>query len=304
MKQNKSKGTALLSALMMVVVISSILTIWIYQTQFHIKKIRIEIENQQAQWIANGAKAWGALLLKEYRFKKTNPILATLSGQSIDIPKNWKMTAKLIDAQSRFNLNNLQEQQQRISFYLLLEQQLKKQKNIPFEIIYYGSIAKVDTAFKSKKNKGPQNVNHFNEPSTDEFSTLGEWLNVKGVNGKIFRHMKPFLTVLPESMPININTAPKEILKTLKPNLKDKDVDKIIFVRGDKGFTSQNELYAILESLKIPAQNITIFSQYFWVEVDITTPTHRHIQSEYLFLRRLSKKEIPSIKLIQQLNLL
>lgn len=116
--------------------------------------------------------------------------------------------------------------------------------------------------------------------------------------------MQPLLTVLPESMPININTAPKEILKTLKPNLKDKDVDKIIFVRGDKGFTSQNELYAILESLKIPAQNVTIFSQYFWVEVDITTPTHRHIQSEYLFLRRLSKKEIPSIKLIQQLNLL
>lgn len=302
--RNKSSGTALLSALMMVVIISSVLTMWIYQTQFHIKKTHIEIENQQAQWIANGAKSWGALLLKQYRFKKTEPILATLSGKSIDIPKNWKMTAKLIDAQSFYNLNNLQENQQRIGFFLLLQHVLKNKKNVNLENIYYGSIAKVDAGFHRKLNQTQKNINRLKESSLEKFSTLGEWQEINGVNEQILKHMRPYLTVLPESTPININTCPKEILKSLKPDLKDRDVEKIIFARGNKGFRSQNELFAILESFKIPVQNVTIYSQYFWVEVNIITPSHRHIQSEYLFLRRLSKKEVPTIKLIQQLNLL
>lgn len=308
MTSNKSsirqQGTALLSALMMVIVIASILTIWVYQTQFHIKKMHLELENQQAQWIANGAKSWAAVLLKKYRFKTSQPILATLSGKTIDLPKNWKLSAKLIDAQSRFNLNNLEEQPQRILFYLLLENLLKKEKNSPLEQIFYGTLAKLDPTFNRREKNNHRQSNETNENIMGTYATLGEWAQIKGVTPQIYKIMAPYLTVLPESLPLNINTCPKEIIKALKPGLKDKDVERIMFARGDKGFRSQDELFAILETFKIPVQNVTIFSQYFWVEVEITTPTHRHIQTEYLFVRRLSKKETPTIKLIRQFNLL
>jgi len=300
----RQQGTALLSALMMVIVIASILTISVYQTQFHIKKVQLEMENQQAQWIANGAKSWAAVILKKYQFKTTQPILAKLSGKNIDLPKNWKLSAKLIDAQSRFNLNNLEEQPQRILFYLLLENLLKKEKNVPLEQIFYGTLAKLDPAFNHREKNNHAPLNEPNENITGSYATLGEWGKIKGVNSQIYKIMAPFLTVLPESLPLNINTCPKEIIKALKPKLSDTDVERIIFARGDKGFRSQDELFTILETFKIPVQNVTIFSQYFWVEVDITTPTHRHIQTEYLFVRRLSKKETPTIKLIRQFNLL
>jgi general secretion pathway protein K len=300
----RQQGTALLSALMMVIVIASILTIWVYQTQFHIKKMHLALENQQAQWIANGAKSWAAVTLKKYRFKTTQPILATLSGKTIDLPKNWKLSAKLIDAQSRFNLNNLEEQPQRILFYLLLENLLKKEKNVPLEQIFYGTLAKLDPTFDQHQKNNHRSLNAPHQKIMDSYATLGQWLQIKGVNPQIYKVMAPFLTVLPDSLPLNINTCPKELIKALKPGLKDKDVERILFARGDKGFRSQDELFAILETFKIPVQNVTIFSQYFWVEVDITTPTHRHIQTEYLFVRKLSKKETPIISLIQQFNLL
>ena len=302
MKFNPPKhltGSALISALIVVLFISSIISLWIHQSKNEIRQQQVNLENQQALLLVEGFNVWAIQSLKRKSFHRTSPILATFQNGQLPLPPGWKASANVVDAQSQFNINNIGERDMQMMFFLLLKKILKNNKNAPLKQIFYNTIQRIN----------PSQITTTSNPSHPESSQLegipmvniSEWRQIKGVTPEIYQNMKPYMTALPEATPINLNTCDEKLVSVLKPDLKKEDVKKILFAKGDEGFKKIDELFGVMQDMKLPAQNITINSQYFWLNITIQTASKRRILYQNLIYRRLTPKgHSPFISVLKQ----
>ena len=291
---NLEFGTALINALLLVLFISSTISLWLHQTKNQIFQQTRIIENQQAYQLEEAANIWASQVLKTKFFHETNPELTCIDENLIHLPKHWRMSEKLFDAQSKFNINSVSERSMQISFVLLMEEILKDTSKAKLKDIFLATLAWVDPALN------PGKINNINgyyakakppyQSGGQNLSAISEWKKVYQVTPKIYQSMLPYITALPESTPININTCNETILRILKPGLKKEEIKKIMFARGDDGFKNNGELFSILEEFKIPVQNTTILSQYFWLDIVIISPSKHKTHIKNLFYRRLTPK--------------
>ena len=289
---HKAKGSALISALMLILMIASVCTLWVTQTHYQIRLFRAKEEQRSAMLLSQALKFWAVGQLQDRKIQQTSPIIAKTDGKKFALPTGWQAKASIVDAQSIFNINSIVEKNLKISYFLLLKNLLPK---TDVQEIFFSSIswiqhnAKSDSynAFYAQQNPPYQN-------SEQTIISLNELNYIKGFTPSIIQQLKPYLTALPESTPININTASEKIIGILKPNLKKEDIKKIMYVRGEKGFKSSAALFDILESFKIPPANVTINSQYFWLDYELISPTHQKLSGKCLFYRPLiEKKALP-----------
>jgi general secretion pathway protein K len=56
-------------------------------------------------------------------------------------------------------------------------------------------------------------------------------LTVKGVTPAVVERLRPFVTVLPQATPVNVNTAPAEVLAALVPNMSVSEANTLIVRR-------------------------------------------------------------------------
>jgi general secretion pathway protein K len=254
---------------------------------FHAKE-----EQQRAILLSQATHIWAVIQLQGRKIQQTSPIIASTNGQTFALPKDWRIKATLIDAQSVFNINSIVEQNQKLSYFLLLKQLLPKQD---IQEIFFSGVSWLQHNSKSDNFNAFYAQQHPPYQSSEQImQSLDELRYIKGFTTEIILKLKPYLTALPESTPININTANEEVLGILKPNLKKEDLKKIIYSRGEKGFKSSAALFDILESFKIPPANVTINSQYFWLDYELISPTHQKLSGKCLFYRPLiEKKALP-----------
>jgi general secretion pathway protein K len=290
----KQQGSALISALLLVLVIASVTTAWISQTHYHIQFQALVNENNQARWLAESAKMTAIQLLKRKSFNQTNPIIAKFNHTQLPLPPKWKLEAQLIDAQAKLNLNTLTEQSLRLSFYILMKNVLQNERNVNLDQIYYATISWIAPhIFKNRFELYQKEYAKAKPPyqaGGQPMQTLEEFYAVAGVTPSIYKKLEPYITVLPESVPINLNTCDEKLIKSLRPGLKDAQVKRLLFARGVKGFRTINELFAVLEEFKIPVQNVTTKSQYFFLDVTLISPHQRRFKTRYLLYRKLVDK--------------
>jgi len=286
---HKQQGFALISALILILMIASICTLWITKTHYQVKLFHAKEEQQRAILLSQATHIWAVIQLQGRKIQQTSPIIASTNGQTFALPKDWRIKATLIDAQSVFNINSIVEQNQKLSYFLLLKQLLPKQD---IQEIFFSSVSWLQHNSKSDNFNAFYAQQHPPYQSSEQImQSLDELRYIKGFTTEIILKLKPYLTALPESTPININTANEEVLGILKPNLKKEDLKKIIYSRGEKGFKTSGELFEILESFQIPVSNVTINSQYFWLHYELMSPSHHNYRGKALFYRPLIEKK-------------
>lgn len=96
-------------------------------------------------------------------------------------------------------------------------------------------------------------------PSNRSLETVEELQAVRGISPSPFERLRGFITVYPDSpaspsTPVNINTAPREVLMALDDRITPELADRIIRRRKDEPFRSPAELATVpgLESIAIP----------------------------------------------------
>ena len=71
--------------------------------------------------------------------------------------------------------------------------------------------------------------------------SVTELMLVKGFDRNAIDKLLPYVSVLPEPTPININTAPLEVLRSLARDLTTADAEALAEGRGDKGYENVAE---------------------------------------------------------------
>lgn len=178
-----------------------------------------------------------------------------------------QLSGGIFDLQARFNLNNLIEKKSIPTLMHLISHTYSKatgqeRANIALGVKHWllaydlGRGEDIYTSYYLSQ-KPPYYPSHQLIKSKSEFRLI------KDVSAPAYIALEPFITALPESTSININTAPKQILMSLGDGLSDAQANELITARGEDGITDLKEINELLKKFNIPSDQITIESQYY-----------------------------------------
>lgn len=266
----KKKGSALISALFIMTLVAIAATAMSTRLQLDIYRTRLTINSDKLYLASQAVSFWA---MDELVHKKNPFLTGDIYGKVANFPTKLQrlypdtlIEGALYDLQARFNLNNLTDKKYQALFLQLLE--LASLQTTPDERKELTS-ATTNWLMPYQPGVGNELFSYYLRqkpsyyPSQQLMQSVSELRLIKGINAKLYQKLLPYVIALPESTPININTAPKQLLMTLGNGLNEEQVHELLAARGKKGISDLRELYPILEKLNIRNDQITIESQYF-----------------------------------------
>lgn len=98
-------------------------------------------------------------------------------------------------------------------------------------------------------------------------SDVSELMLVKGMEFENFQKLKPFITVLPSSTSLNINTIPAEIYSTLDSGL---NAEKFIADREKDPYSSLEDYKKRMDHPALIEKGLTVSTEYFHASGQVT----------------------------------
>jgi len=274
-KLKQQRGVALITVLLIMVLIIISTTAMHARQELDVRRTVNELNRAQALLYLRGAEYLSMSVLKEDAKKNKYDTLeedwaTVLPPFPVD---GGSIGGVLEDLSAKFNINNLVDAKGKISkvdygrFKRLLRN-LKLDEEIADAVVDW--IDKDDTplpggaeeGFYLSKDKLPYRTANRLIVSTTEL------LQIKGIDFKTYKKLKPFITVLPERNKINVNTAVKGVLRMLADQVTDASAEELIKARDKKGyknigdFRTQPAFSGLTDSDKV-LKDIAVKSNYF-----------------------------------------
>ena len=309
MLKNKQQnlGSALLSALFIMTLVAIAATAMSSRLQLDISRTRLTIQSDKLYLASQSVTFWAidALTKNSKKFTSYNEDGALLSfPQKLqdDYP-GINVVGSLYDLQALFNINNLLDMKFQPLALQLLEHTLDNKKDTDNKLIvnamiqwikpYQAQHQQQELSDYYLKQNPPYKPNYHPMQSTSELRLI------YGINRSDYKKLLPFVTALPETTPINLNTAPKTILAILGNGLNAEQVDEIDENRSKKEGVDPKTLGLLLKRLDIPSEQVTLESSYF---LAIATATNDDANLMiYTTLKRSKNKDgVISIAIINQ----
>ena len=276
------QGIAIISVLIVIALISASVSLMLQRFGRDLKQTQFIVTHTQSLNHLYSLEAWAKsiLLSDDLSVDSLDEVWAT-SITPIQVP-GGTVYAKLNDLQSRLNLNNLIDLETNIyspqyrSFFYdcinLINTQLQQQ-------------LMADTIFSYVVSQSPK-------PKL--FEQSAEIRKIKSISAKDYIKIKPLLTALPRLTPININTASKEILSCIHPQLSGSLVNKVIQKRKIKAFGIMDEFWTFTHTLlpnltldeikeNFPVKFVNTVSDYFLLETRIVLEKNKLIGRTILY---------------------
>lgn len=291
------RGAALLTAMIIVTVVSTLAAGMAWQQWRAVQVEAAERTQTQAQWILQGALDWSRMILREdartggvddltepWATPLAESRLSTFlaadrpAGDAADDGPDAFLSGRIEDAQARYNLRNL-IQQGRISKAELhtltrLCEYLGLSADVALRIADAlrratpgaatetppgeagGDLARLDSA---PTGGGGAPVTPLLPPSVDE---LG-WL---GLSPALVQRLRPYLVLLPRETPVNLNTAPKEVIAAVLPGADLAGAQRLVQARRQKHLKSPEEVRQILGERAIAdVRRVSVNTNFFVV---------------------------------------
>lgn len=269
------RGAALLTAMIIVALVATLAAAMVWQQWRAVQVEAAERARAQSTWILRGALDFALLILKEdakgtrtttaltepwatpLEESRLSTFLAVDKANADDGPEAF-LSGNITDAQARFNLTNLVVAEGKVfkrnSDALLVMQRLCSAIGVDASVA--GRIADGLVAAKTVVN-GPATAAPL-EPKTVSQLT---WL---GIDAATVQALQPFVVILPESTPVNVNTAPKEVLAAVA-NIDPASAERLVQSRQRTPFQSIPLFQQQVAAPNMPTSGYDVRSSYFEV---------------------------------------
>jgi general secretion pathway protein K len=189
--------------------------------------------------------------------------------------ENGELAGRIEDQQGLFNLNNLVRNGKLDVTQYARFQRLLSMLGLPGDLA--GALADWLDADRIPQPAGGAEDAYYgglaqpyltaNAPLTD----LDELALVRGFDLGVRARLAPFVTALPGTTALNVNTAPAEVLAAVVDGL-DLDSARLLVARRDGIFYRNNAdfLSQLGQDATVPAQDIRVGSDYFLVTLRVT----------------------------------
>ena len=252
----RQRGLALLLSMLIVVIATTLAVNILYEETFTIRKTAHITLNDRAALYAIGLEDWARIYLEQDREESNIDSLDEYWATGIPgLPiEGGYLTGFVEDEQARINLNSLVLSEIALTrFQRLCDNLDVDNRFIPALLDWID--ADFDIRFPDGMEENYQDYRVANRDMVD----VSELLLVENVTPEIYDSLKPFITVLPGTATINVNTMSAEVFKTLAPDL---DVTAFLEAREDEPFDSIDEFVERLQA-PIPVDGLSVDTQYF-----------------------------------------
>jgi len=254
MKADSQRGVALLTILLLVVSITVVAGAMLASQKIAIRRSGLLFDqNQLLQDIDAGQQLAVTMIRADANLNDTDstqdiwakPVPPyTLGTHSIGI--------EIRDEASRFNINNLYQNGAVDSNALAVFQRLLTQLNLAPDIAiavldYQDADSEVyqDGGDESTVYNQQSNSSVDNDLPNQRLVNIDQLQNVKGINAEVLAVLRPYITVVPHYLPINMNTASPVILAALIDGATSQQMQTIVDLREKQVVESIDEIWQL-----------------------------------------------------------
>ena len=250
------RGAALLLAMLIMTLVATITAGMVWQQTRAVQVEAAERARTQAAWILSGALDWARLILREDL--RTNPrrgrtfdsldepwatplaearlstFLATDKDNNVDTGPEAFLSGAIVDAQSRWNLRNLFDEQG---------------KPLPVEVAALARLCalaglpghcaeRITEALRASQWPAGEDETRVAALAPTRLEELA-WV---GIDVGTIERLAPWVVLLRVRTPVNVNTAPAEVLMAAIDGLDPGSAARLVQARQRKPFANLDEV--------------------------------------------------------------
>jgi general secretion pathway protein K len=266
--KRRARGFAVIMAMLVVALAATVAAFMAWQQSLWIRQAENLGNLAQADSIARSAGRWmQAMLAEDARDKDAKYESLLLSGTLPAVPvERGQASVRLFDMESRFNVNNLVQQNKPspadVDAFRRLLQSLDIDPDITNALIDW-----IDADGVTTFPGGAEDADYLaldppyraaNQPLID----IEELARVKGFSADVIAKLQPFVTALPAPSQINLNSVSAEVLAAYIPKLTLDDARELVAARDAKPFKDTGDAKQRYPSLQFP-DSFAVGTQYF-----------------------------------------
>ena len=293
-KPQRQRGVALLATLILTLAVTIILGNIFYRHQIEVSQAAGALHSDQAVLLAISAESWARDLLSATNDDVKTDHFEEDWAQAIPfLPVDGGTVAGcIVDLQSRFNLNSLsgytisplQREMAGEKFgHARAWENLLQSLDIPVDGSRVAVI--IDWLDKDNSSINPSGAERSEYslydpprfPHNDLISDTGELAAMQGYSLRDLQILSPWITALPLTTPVNINTASEQMLLALSDGMGIEFVD---LVTAGRPYANLTEFYAAINQylmigeqqvqLRWPATLIGVKTSFFQLNIEVT----------------------------------
>jgi general secretion pathway protein K len=267
-------GAALLAAMIIVTLVVTLAAAMVWQQWRAVQVESAERARVQAAWILNGALDWARLILREdarsgrptaltepwatpLAEARLSTFLALDSSNTEGGPDAF-LSGSITDAQSRYNLTNLVDQGKTVAAEIAALERLCQSVGVADDVATRIATGLRDATFPAAAGDAAATA-----PLRPRSIAQLSWL---GIEADTIRALEPYVTLLPVRTPVNVNTAPREVLAAAVKGLDLATAERLVQTRQRDPFKTIGAVEAQLPSLApLNPQQLGVQSNYFEV---------------------------------------
>ncbi|MBL8316651.1 MAG: type II secretion system minor pseudopilin GspK [Rubrivivax sp.] len=303
------RGAALLLAMVIVALVAAVTAGMVWQQTRAVQVEAAERARAQAGWILSGALDWARLILREdLRNNRSNAqphdsldepwatplaearlstFLAADKDNNVDAGPEAFISGSISDVQARFNLRGL----------LASDGKALPPQQAALDRLCGQAGAPTDTA--QRIVQGLQAA-LFPEAEATASTAAGPplrpgrladlaWL---GIDAATLARLEPFVDMLPVATPVNLNTAPREVIVAAIDGIDPGSAERLVQARQRKPFRTLDEaLEQLPQGTKLDANRVSVTSSYFEVAGRLRLED-RVLEERSLLVRRENQVDV------------
>ena len=319
----RQRGAALLTAMLIVTLVSTLAAAMVWQQWRAIQVEAAERARNQAQWVLVGALDWARLILREdarnnqrdgevdsldepwatplQETRLSSFLAADRDNAAAEDGPEAFLSGAIVDAQSRYNLRNLFDGARVLPEELQTLRRLCASAGLPEDTatrlataLSQALAARPDARGAPGAGTGSTSTGAGTgaaavtedprgapllPPSTP---FLGWW----DLDAATVRRLREVVTLLPEPTPVNLNTAPREVIAAVLDGVDLASAERLVRARKDKALRSLGDATALLGAgVALPPRRVSVATSYFEITGRLRLDA-RYVEERSLVQRR------------------
>ncbi|NML48381.1 type II secretion system minor pseudopilin GspK [Ramlibacter sp. G-1-2-2] len=274
--KRRSTGAALLAAMLTVMLVATFAAAALWQQWRGVEVESAERTRQQASWILTGALDWARLILREdarstggvdhlgepWAVPLQESRLSTfLSADSSDASNDADavfLSGEITDLQSFLNVQDLFQASSTNQDALESFRRLFSLLGLPTS-----ELGKLAENFRFASDISVENLSSSRAPLAP---TRVEQLTWLGLSPDTVAALQPYITLLPQTTTVNVNTASAQVIYAAARNISLADAERLVAVRQGRPFRTTQDVVTVLPEVKPDdLKNLGFATSYFEV---------------------------------------